>query len=236
MGSNDITPRRKGKNMSEKEKKALVAFDEKAFESLLTTDEKAAIKSLVSAVDEMKSAEEKYDFIGASALRGRASWVQTAIVVTSAFKGLSRKEIGAKVDELEERLHYKRAQVFNYRKAGEKLIAGDYESIPFVMNDFIKAEKKDIFTESITEVEKRGYYNAGEKSFVICFGKFKRSNGKEENKYFTLPSAQWEEMNIRALMDIDIERMAKENGKLKEHYFVVLDGETTEIDLQVVAL
>lgn len=222
--------------MSEKEKKALVTFDEKAFETLLATDEKAAIKSLVSAVDEMKSTEEKYDFIGASALRGRASWVQTAIVVTSAFKGLSRKEIGAKVDELQERLHYKRAQVFNYRKAGEKLIAGDYESIPFVMNDFIKSEKKDIFTENITEIERRGQYMAGEKGFVIAFGKFKRSNGKDENKYFTLPANQWDDLRISAVTEISIERMAKENGRLKEHYFVVVNGETTEIDLQVVVL
>lgn len=222
--------------MSEKEKKALVSFDEKAFENLLATDEKAAIKSLISAVDEMKSTEEKYDFIGASALRGRASWVQTAIVVTSAFKGLSRKEIGAKVDELQERLHYKRAQVFNYRKAGEKLIAGDYKNIPFVMNDFIKSEKKDIFTENITEIEKRGYYNAGEKSFIIGFGKFKRSNGKDENRYFVLPTPQWDQIDYGDVTEITIERMAKENGKLKEHYFIVVNGETTEIDLQVVAL
>lgn len=222
--------------MSDKEKKALVSFDEKAFENLLATDEKAAIKSLVSAVDEMKSTEEKYDFIGASALRGRASWVQTAIVVTSAFKGLSRKEIGAKVDELQERLHYKRAQVFNYRKAGEKLITGDYESIPFVMSDFIKSEKKDIFTENITEIERRGQYMAGENGFVIAFGKFKRSNGKDENKYFTLPAKQWDEIDYGDVEEIFIERMAKENGKLKEHYFIVFNGETTEIDLQVVAL
>lgn len=222
--------------MSEKEKKALVSFDEKAFENLLATDEKAAIKSLIDAVDGMKSTEEKYDFIGASALRGRASWVQTAIVVTSAFKGLSRKEIGAKVDELQERLHYKRAQVFNYRKAGEKLIAGDYENIPFVMNDFIKSEKKDIFTENITEIEKRGVYYTNEKFFVIVFGKFKRSNGKDENKYFTLPKQQYNQIAEAGVKDISIERMAKENGKLKEHYFVVLNGETTEIDLQVVAL
>lgn len=222
--------------MSDKEKKALVSFDEKAFETLLATDEKAAIKSLVSAVDEMKSAEEKYDFIGASALRGRASWVQTAIVVTSAFKGLSRKEIGAKVDELQERLHYKRAQVFNYRKAGEKLIAGDYENIPFVMNDFLKAEKKDIFTENISDIEKRGFYIAGEKAFTIGFGKFKRSDGKNENKYFALPAVQWDEIVNGGVKEITIERMAKENGKLKEHYFVVLNDETTEIDLQVVAL
>lgn len=222
--------------MSEKEKKALVTFDEKAFETLLATDEKAAIKSLVSAVDEMKSTEEKYDFIGASALRGRASWIQTAIVVTSAFKGLSRKEIGTKVDELQERLHYRRAQVFNYRKAGEKLISGDYDSIPFVMNDFIKSEKKDIFTENITDFLRRGHYWTAEKEFVIIIGKFKRSNGKEENKYFTLPKVQWDELVAHEVAEITIERMAKESGKLKEHYFVLLGEETKEIDLQVVAL
>ena len=77
---------------------------------------------------------------------------------------------------------------------------------------------------------------AGEKGFVIAFGKFKRSNGKEENKYFTLPAVQWDDLCISAVTRILIERMAKENGKLKEHYFIVENGESTEIDLQVVAL
>ena len=161
---------------------------------MVVSDPISAVKAIDTAVKAMDSFDERVDFIGASAVQGRAQWVQTAIVVARAFDGLSRKEMAAKVEQFKTRLNYGRAHVYNYRKAGDKLLAmaeqGTLKDIPFSLVDFLASEKAEKVTkQSIKSCVKAGEYLTADKEKIIIYrGELTMSDGKKGFKYFTIPA------------------------------------------------
>lgn len=225
--------------MAEKENKVAIYSDSQVV-GMLATDEKGAVKAIAEMVNGLTSFDEKIDIIGKSALQGRAAWVQTAIIVESAFRGLSRKELGKKRVELQERLHYSRAHIFNFRTAGEKLIKGEFEKIPLSITDFVrkpKTEKPNI--EKVRAIEKRGEYTTGDTIKWILFGEFALSNSKTENHYFTLAEKPAKRLiqNGKAVCDLYTDEYTDEKGITRTRYFgKASDGVAFEYDIEKVNL
>lgn len=186
-----------------------------------------AVQAIDESVKALKTFEAKVAFIGQSALFGRAQWVQTSIVVARAFEGLSKKEIGVKVDTLKAKLNYGRSHVYNLKKAGEKLLAeskaGTLKNVPFTLTEYIAPEKSEpINKQAIKNCVKAGEYTTadGEK-FLIFRGLLVTSDKKENVRYFTVPAGGL--IKDGANLTIQSEGITKADGtstdKEKEFYY-----------------
>lgn len=175
------------------EKMNYVATVEKV-NDLVISEPIKAVQAIDESVKALKTFDDKVAFIGQSALFGRAQWVQTSIVVARAFEGLSKKEIGVKVDTLKAKLNYGRSHVYNLKKAGEKLLAeskaGTLKNVPFTLTEYIAPEKGEpINKQAIKNCVRAGEYTTadGEK-YLIFRGLLVTSDKKENVRYFTVPA------------------------------------------------
>lgn len=205
----------------------MVATIEKV-NSLVVNEPAKAVQMIDESVKSLKTFDDKVAFIGQSALFGRAQWVQTSIVVARAFEGLSKKEIGAKVDSLKARLNYGRSHVYNLKKAGEKLLAeskaGTLKNVPFTLSEYIAPEKGEpINKQALNNCVRAGEYTTadGEK-FLIYRGTLKTSDNKESVRYFTVPAGGL----IKDGATIDIATEAK----------LTKDGKTTDKEKEVFSI
>lgn len=208
------------------EKMNYVATVEKV-NDLVISEPIKAVQAIDESVKALKSFDDKVAFIGQSALFGRAQWVQTSIVVARAFEGLSKKEIGVKVDTLKAKLNYGRSHVYNLKKAGEKLLAeskaGTLKNVPFTLTDYIASEKGEpINKQAIKNCVKAGEYTTadGEK-FLIFRGLLVTSDKKENVRYFTVPAGGL--IKDGANLTVQSEGITKVDGtptdKEKEFYY-----------------
>lgn len=208
------------------EKMNYVATVEKVNELVISEPIKA-VQAIDESVKALKSFDDKVAFIGQSAMFGRAQWVQTSIVVARAFEGLSKKEIGAKVDTLKARLNYGRSHVYNLKKAGEKLLAeskaGTLKNVPFTLTEYIAPEKSEpINKQALKNCVKAGEYTTadGEKYFIFR-GLLITSDKKENVRYFTVPAGGLIKDGVN--LTIQSEGVTKKDGtptdKEKEFYY-----------------
>lgn len=194
---------------------------------LVISDPIKAIQAIDESAKALKTFDAKVAFIGQSALFGRAQWVQTSIIVARAFEGLSKKEIGAKVDTLKARLNYGRSHVYNLKKAGEKLLseskAGTLKNVPFTLTEYIAPEKSEpINKQALKNCVKAGEYTTadGEK-YLIFRGLLVTSDKKENVRYFTVPAGGLIKDGVN--LSIQSEGVTKKDGtptdKEKEYYY-----------------
>lgn len=192
-----------------------IATVEKVNELVISEPIKA-IQAIDESVKALKSFDDKVAFIGQSALFGRAQWVQTSIVVARAFEGLSKKEIGVKVDTLKAKLNYGRSHVYNLKKAGEKLLAeskaGTLKTVPFTLSEYIAPEKGEpINKQAIKNVVRAGEYTtADNEKYIIYRGLLVTSDKKENVRYFTVPAGGL--IKDGAILNIQIEGINKLDG------------------------
>lgn len=208
------------------EKMSYVATVEKV-NNLVISEPIKAVQAIDESVKALKSFDDKVAFIGQSALFGRAQWVQTSIVVARAFEGLSKKEIGVKVDTLKAKLNYGRSHVYNLKKAGEKLLAeskaGTLKNVPFTLTEYIAPEKSEpINKQSLKNCVKAGEYTTadGEKYFIFR-GLLVTSDKKENVRYFTVPAGGLIKDGVN--LSIQSEGVTKKDGtptdREKEYYY-----------------
>lgn len=209
------------------EKTNMVATIEQV-NSLVINEPAKAVQVIDESVKGLKTFDDKVAFIGQSAMFGRAQWVQTSIVVARAFEGLSKKEIGAKVDTLKAKLNYGRSHVYNLKKAGDKLLAeskaGTLKSVPFTLTEYIAPEKREpINKQAIKNCVKAGEYTtADNEKFLIYRGLLLTSDKKESVCYFTVPAGGL----IKDGATIDIASEAK----------LTKDGKTTDKEKEVFSI
>lgn len=106
-------------------------------------------KELMSTLESVKTFADGVQAINKYAQIGKNTWVMTALVVNKTFSTATAKEASKLVAQFQKDLDYSRAQVYNYRKAGLKLLDGltdgkikSISDIPANMADFIRPEKK----------------------------------------------------------------------------------------------
>lgn len=210
-----------------------------AFES----NERAALQMIVDNVSGIAKAEDLFKLIGKSAMIGRAQWVQTAVITAKAFENKSRKEMSATREQWASTLRYSVQQISNFRQAGEKLIKGDFESIPNTMSEFLarpSAKKPEYATVKI--VRAAGAYIDGDGvERVIFFAVMsededkKGDDAKLSHTYVTVSSEQAAKVKPNDCLTVQpMDRLLKSGKTVKEnHYF---NGDVEITSFKVVAL
>lgn len=132
-------------------------------------DPKAAVKVLAERTALLNDTERVHIVKGGE-YAGRLAWVITAINVAQACNSVKRSEQASKKEQLADLLSMKKSSVYNYLKAGNKLLAYKYDKIPLSMYEFIKddtAEKPEISKITLTKL----------------IGLYKVTEGESEYKY-----------------------------------------------------
>ena len=200
------------------------------------TDERAALKMIVDNVNGIARAEDMFRMIGKSAMMGRAQWVQTAVITAKASENKSRKEIATTREQWAKTLRYSVQQLANYRQAGEKLIKGDFESIPNTMAEFLKRpsnQKAEFVTVKIVRVA--GAYKDGDGvERVIYFAVMSEDESKKGDEaklshtYVTVSREQAEKVKPEDVLTIQpIDRLLKSGKVVKENHYFNGDAEIT---------
>lgn len=129
------------------ESKALQVTVESAANQLIGVTPET--KELMQTLESVKTFADGVQAINKYAQIGKNTWVMTALVVNKTFSTATAKEASKLVAQFQKDLDYSRAQVYNYRKAGVKLLEGLTEGkikslvdIPANMADFIRPSKK----------------------------------------------------------------------------------------------
>lgn len=169
----------------------------------METDTEKALALVIENVNALSTVEQMYNAIGRSALIGRAQWVQTALICAKAFKDKTTKEMSALQKEFEKTLHYSRAQLYNYRKAGNELLKPEHKAITLTLNEYLarpsasKAEYKRIVIK-----KRAGSYIAGDGiEQVIALAFFDDEIDDDEKSkscamYITIPAPQAEKLKF----------------------------------------
>ena len=166
-----------------------------AMELALSEKPKATVTALAKEIATI-STEQSIAKIGELAERDRCAWVYTALCVGNAFKNLSKRECAKRIAELQDKLKYSRAQVYNYRKAGEKLVSTDYEALPYDMAAFIREKKEKPVNNTIASITQKGSYRTGDNSEnYIYIGNVTNTAGKAQVKYFVTTKKDGEKLN-----------------------------------------
>lgn len=204
---------------------------------VLTCDNSlVAINEQLSTIE---SIDDAVELIAASASDNRRKWIATALLVhkalTATSKAVTRKQARERVRNLEDKLHYKTASIYNFSAVGDLILKGladkRYEKVddlPYTMDEFKKmyTPKKDKPVLKII-------------SDMVCIGNIKRDGIKyavySAIKNFTSGDPVAVTIIVRATKDpikeINIS-VTEKDGKKITHY-MLYDG--TEIDPTFIA-
>lgn len=129
------------------ESKALQVTVESAANQLIGVTPET--RELITTLESVKTFADGVQAINKYAKIGKNTWVMTALVVNKTFSTATAKESSKLVAQFQKDLEYSRAQVYNYRKAGVKLLEGltdgvikSLADLPANMSDFIRPDKK----------------------------------------------------------------------------------------------
>lgn len=164
-------------------------------------DTEKALQLVIENVNELSTVEQMYSAIGRSALVGRAQWVQTALICAKAFKDKSAKEMSALQKEFEKTLRYSRAQLYNYRKAGNELLKPDHKPITMTLNEYLaRPSAAKVEYKEIQLLRLCGSYKDGsgiEQNIILAH--FDDGDESDESKsaaiYITIPKPQCEKLS-----------------------------------------
>ncbi len=183
---------------------------------LATFTSKSLGDSVMQAVNSITTFDEGINFINKYANIGRNTWVATALVCTRTLSVAgSAKEQAKLLKQFQDKLSYKRAQVYNYKKAGEKLLKEiadgkltDIESLPTAMADYIRPAKKARPNLTYVIDEEIGSFKmiTGERFVIKCHLK----DNKDKKAYAAITKGASNEIDkIVSVMD----------GKEETHYY-----------------
>lgn len=76
-------------------------------------------------------------YVALTGLGPRYAWVYRSLIVYKLLSGMTPKKRTETIKKLGFQMHYGKSQMYKFRAAGEKLIKGDFETLPLTINDFM---------------------------------------------------------------------------------------------------
>ena len=172
----------------------------------LDKDPKAAVKLLAERTALLNDTE-RVNVVKGGEYAGRLAWVITAINVAQACNAVKRTEQATKKEQLAEMLSMKKSSIYNYVKAGNKLLSYKYDKIPLSMYEFIKDETKEKpEISSVRPVSNVGVYtlteNGNDYTYKIYTAVKTLTNGKTVNTAFDVPESVKLNKNSEILVQV----------------------------------
>lgn len=190
-------------------------------------DPQAAVKLLAERTALLND-NERANIVKGGEYAGRLAWVITAINVAQACNAVKRTEQATKKEQLADMLSMKKSSIYNYLKAGNKLLAYKYDKIPLSMYEFIKDEptkKPEVSKVTLTKL----------------IGLYKMTDGETEYKYniYTAVKTLSDGKTVNTAVDVPEKSKAFDGAEIsvqvvqgKEIY--VLNGK--EIDVHFLSI
>ena len=193
----------------------------------LDKDPKAAVKLLAERTALLNDTE-RVNIVKGGEYAGRLAWVITAINVAQACNAVKRTEQSTKKEQLADMLNMKKSSIYNYVKAGNKLLAYKYDKIPLSMYEFIKDDTAEMaYTVKVTVIEKIGSYSIKSENAVTVYDIYSAVKINNKNKStataFDVPANAVKEIKKAseiAVQDIDGRECYVLNGKDIDIHFL----------------
>ena len=180
--------------MAQEKSKAVVSNEQ--IIKMLQNDDKTAVAVISSQIENCRTLDEIEQAIGQTSQLDRFAWIKISLLLAKIYETRTKKEASEANKRLQTELGYSKQQMSNFKKAGEKLLSGNYKTLKTGIVKFLndeqenKTEKRPI---AIEKPERRGSYKDSEgEEYLIFFSNVIYTDDEKKPRYYSVSVEQVE--------------------------------------------